>query len=170
MTLFTDQADVSVRPAIPGDGPHFARIQLASWQLTHVAALGQEVLDRFDQAAIEQHWADAITTMPGVEFGLFTALDKDQIVGFAAVSPGVIIALEVHPDYQRQGHGSRLLSAAVDKLRRDKSESVSTWILTTNEARKSFFGSAGLGPDHRVRTLEISQSMTAQEERWSAAF
>lgn len=168
--LFTDQADVSVRPAIPGDGDQFGAIQLAAWQVSHVGSLGQEILDALDADAIAEQWRNAITTMPGPEFGLFTALEKDQIVGFCAISPGMIVALEVHPDYQRQGHGSRLLSASVDRLRRDGAEGVSTWILADNEIRKSFFGSAGLGPDSRVRTLEIGEDHTTQEERWSAIF
>ncbi|XBH22514.1 GNAT family N-acetyltransferase [Jonesiaceae bacterium BS-20] len=170
MVLFTDQADVSVRPAIVSDAEFYAKVQLAAWGLSHREALGQEILDQFDEAAIAAQWQTAISTPPGAQFALFTALAKDQVVGFAAVSPGTIVALEVAPRFQRQGHGSRLLSASVDRLRRDGAEAVSTWILTTNEPRKSFFGSAGLGPDARVRTLGITSDHTAQEERWSAAF
>lgn len=170
MALFTDSADVSVRPAIPSDGEHFASIQLAAWRLSHASALGEEILDAFDTQAIAEQWTQTTTTMPGPEFAVFTALVKDRVVGFSAVGPGAIVAFEVHPDFQRQGHGSRLLSASVDRLRRDGAESISTWILTTNEIRKNFFQSAGLGPDSRVRTLEVAPEHTIQEERWSAAF
>ena len=46
-------ADVSVRPAVAGDEQAVARIQLAAWRVAHVATLGQEVLDGFDESAVE---------------------------------------------------------------------------------------------------------------------
>ncbi len=168
MVLFSEQADVSVRPAIPSDAPDFARIQLAAWQVSHADALGADILAALDVDAVAEQWRTTVATPPGQEFAVFTALVRDEVVGFCAVSPGQIVALEVHPNYQRQGHGSRLLSASVDRIRQAGATTISTWILSDNQGRKDFFGSAGMAFDSRVRTLAIAEDRTTQEERWSA--
>ena len=41
MPLFTDHADVSVRPAVPGDETPIARVQLAAWRDEHADVLGR---------------------------------------------------------------------------------------------------------------------------------
>lgn len=168
MALFTESADVSVRPAVPGDQDLVTEIQLTAWRATHTDALGDDVLDLMDVPRITEQWETAITAPPGPGFAVFVALEGPRIIGFAAVAPAHIIALEVLPDFQRQGHGSRLLSAAVDRLRRDEAEEVVVWILDGDSAREQFFGGAGLGSDERRRTLAAGPREVT-ETRWSAA-
>jgi len=121
MALFSESADVSVRPAVPGDEVAMTAIQIESWRTAHADVLGAAVLD----------------------------------------------ALEVLPSHQRGGHGSRLLSAAVDRLRQDGSAEVVAWILDGDTAREQFLGGAGLGPDQRTRTLATGVRDVV-EHRWSA--
>lgn len=166
--LFNEHADVSVRPAIVSDAQDIARIQLASWHQALSTALGPEVLDSLDKEQVAQQWNATIDTAPGPGFQVFTALSAQQIVGFCAVSPSHIVALEVDPLFQREGHGSRLLSAAVDRLQRDGSEEVSTWIPAVAEAKQRFFESAGFGESQRVRQLKVSEERELAEHRWSA--
>ena len=167
MTLFTESADVSVRPAVAGDQVPITEIQLTAWRVTHHHTLPPDVLEHMETDRIREQWESAITETPGRGFGVFIACEGPRIVGFAAVAPGQIIALEVLPDFQRQGHGSRLLSAAVDKLRRDESTEIVTWILDKDAAREQFFSGAGLGSDNRVRTLAAGPR-EVNETRWSA--
>ncbi|MGW2095488.1 N-acetyltransferase family protein [Promicromonospora sukumoe] len=165
MALFRETADVSVRPAVAGDEAAVTDVQVASWQATGV--LGEGVIEALDVPAMRERWASAITSPPGPGFGVLVALDGPKVVGFAAVSPGQVLSLEVLPGSQRGGHGSRLLAAAVDRLRSDGSETVTTWALADDTARAQFLAASGLGEDGRSRTLATGVREVV-EHRWSA--
>src|SRR6187431_2846890 len=106
------QADVSARPAVPGDESAIAAIQVAAWR----SWMG-EAADALPSDEIESQWAAAIVSAPSRKHRVFVATDGPRVVGFAALAPTEIIALEVAPEHRRQGHGSRLLAACVDTLR-----------------------------------------------------
>lgn len=168
MALFREPADVSVRPAVPGDEDDVTRVQVSAWRETHETALGDGVVDALDTAAMRDRWASAISAPPGPGFAVLVALDGPRVVGFAAVAPGQLVALEVDPRHQRAGHGSRLLAAAVDRLRTDGAQEMVTWVLDDDSARERFLSSAGLGPDGRERVLATGVRDVV-EHRWSAA-
>jgi predicted N-acetyltransferase YhbS len=186
MPLFTDNADVSVRPAVRGDEHAIARIQVAAWRLSHADVLAG-ALDLLDVAAIESQWSAAVTTPPGEGFRVLVACEGATVVGVVSLAPvpapegrpfdapgGVILTLEVEPSQQRGGHGSRLLAAAVDTLREDGADQVHTWVLDGDSARAQFLASAGLGPDDVTRelasgTLPDGSARVVTEHRWSAS-
>lgn len=158
MSLFRDSADVSVRPAVPGDDAAITRVQLRAWRLSHARSLGAEVLDSLDVAAVREQWAQAVQAPPSPAHRVLVALDGPQVVGFAATAPAggdavEILALEVDPDHQKGGHGSRLLAACVDLAREDGGRSVRTWVLDDDPAREQFLAGSGLGPDGVERAL-----------------
>ena len=165
MALFRETADVSVRPAVAGDESAVTAVQVAAWRSTGV--LGEGVIAALDVPAMRGRWSSAITSPPGPGFAVFVALDGPDVVGFAAVSPGQVLSLEVLPEAQRAGHGSRLLAAAVDRLRADGSETVTTWSLVDDTARAAFLEASGLGEDGRSRTLATGVREVV-EHRWSA--
>jgi GNAT superfamily N-acetyltransferase len=167
MSLFRETADVSVRPAVPGDDVAMTAIQVGAWRAHHRDVLGDDVLDALDTVRMREQWAAAISSPPGPGFGVLVACDGPDVVGFAAVAPGQVLALEVEPRHQRGGHGSRLLSAAVDRLRRDGSSEVVSWVLDGDAGREEFLAGAGLGPDGRTRTLATGVRDVV-EHRWVA--
>lgn len=167
MALFTESADVSVRPAIPGDDAVVADVQVSAWHSSHADLLGEDVLAALDRERIRRQWEAAITAPPGPGYAVLVACERADVVGFAAVGPGVLVALEVAPSAQRSGHGSRLLAAAVDRLRSDGAHEVSTWVLDDDTAREQFLAGAGLGPDGKTRTLATGLR-EVRENRWSA--
>lgn len=169
MVLFNEHADVSVRPAIAQDARHLARIQKASWAQSMAKALGEETVAALDLDGMTEQWSNAIAAPSGQGFAVFTALAAQQIVGFAAVSPELVVAFEVDPLFQREGHGSRLLSAAVDQLRRDGAANVNVWIPQAGAAKQKFFESAGFGLAGRVRYLRVDEEREIMEERWTAS-
>ena len=103
----------------------------------------------------------------------------EQVVGFAAVGPSVdpdadetsgeLLALGVHPDARRSGHGSRLLNAAVDTLRGKGFHSMSAWLLAGDEDTRAFLTAAGLSPDsaYRDRVIDVDGKV-AREVRLTA--
>lgn len=165
MALFRETSDVSVRPAVAGDEAAVTDVQVAAWRATGV--LGEGVLEQLDVPAMRERWASAITSPPGPGFAVLVALAGPKVVGFAAVSPGQVLSLEVLPGSQRGGHGSRLLAAAVDRLRSDGSDTVTTWALVDDTARAQFLAASGLGEDGRSRTLATGVREVV-EHRWSA--
>jgi ribosomal protein S18 acetylase RimI-like enzyme len=166
MALFRETADVSVRPAVPGDEDAVTRVQVDAWRATHAGTLGGAT-DLLDVDVMRTRWHDAITAPPGPGFAVLVALDGNRLVGFAAVGPGQLLALEVDPAERRSGHGSRLLAAAVDRLRTDGAEDVVTWVLEGDVARERFLGESGLGPAGTERALATGVRDVV-ERRWSA--
>ena len=158
MALFRDTADVSVRPAVPGDDAAITRVQLRAWRRSHADVLGAEVLESLDTAAVRDRWATAIEVPPSPTHRVLVALDGARVVGFAATAPTgpdavEVIALEVDPDHQKGGHGSRLLAACVDLAREDGAHVIGTWVLDGDPARERFLTGSGLGPDGTARSL-----------------
>ncbi|QCB93946.1 GNAT family N-acetyltransferase [Cellulomonas shaoxiangyii] len=184
MSLLSPTADVSVRPAVPGDERTVARIQLSAWRAAHADVLGDAVLDALDETAFVAQWAQAITAPPGPGYRVLVACAGPAVVGFASVAPvpapgpgeapaGVVLALEVDPPSQRAGHGSRLLAAAVDLLRTDGADQVQTWVMDGDDARVRFLAGAGLGPDGLTRRLGTGpgpdeEAHVVSEHRWYA--
>ncbi|WP_062318354.1 GNAT family N-acetyltransferase [Demequina maris] len=142
-------ADVSARPAVPGDEDAIAAIQLAAWR----AWMG-EAADALPADQVRAQWAAAIVAPPSRDHRVFVACDGPRVVGFAAITPGEIMALEIAPEHRRAGHGSRLLSACIDTLRLQGRDDVRAWTLEGDDARRAFLTSAGLAEGGLRRTLE----------------
>ncbi|WP_298459632.1 GNAT family N-acetyltransferase [uncultured Cellulomonas sp.] len=195
MSLFREQADVSVRPAVADDADAVADVQLGAWRVTHADTVGADVLTGLDRDAVQAQWAAAITRPPGPGYRVLVACEGATVVGLAAVAPlpaspqapldapgGELVALEVSPSSRRSGHGSRLLTAVVDGLRQDGAGYLTAWVLDGDSARAQFLRSAGLGPDGTVRELATGPvadpgapdgspavERTVAEHRWTAA-
>lgn len=172
-------ADVSVRPAVPGDEQAITAVQLLAWR--YAAVLDEAVLDLLDAPAMTASWQSAIESPPTPQHRVLVACDGPRLVGFIAVMPdaantqtatGTIVSLEVAPVDQRSGHGSRLLAAAVDMLRGDNAQEISVWILPSDDARVRFFSQAGFGPDGATRQLTgrpgPQDGRSWSESHWSA--
>ena len=173
MGLFRETADVSVRPATAGDEAPITRVQLRAWRASHAGVVGEEALELLDAAAVRDRWAAAIDSPPSSGHRVLVACDGPFVVGFAAVMPAdggaEVVALEVDPDHQRGGHGSRLLAACVDLAREDGAHHLQTWVLDDDPAREQFLAGAGLGPDGSRRDLAVAPDGSAvSERRWSA--
>lgn len=180
-------ADVSVRNAVPGDESAIAAVQLGAWRAAWTDTLGEGALAMLDEAAVVERWRTAIASPPARTFHVLVAMAGHRLVGFASVAPvpappnaadqtpgGILLALEVAPGEQRAGHGSRLLTAAVDTLRADGADQVITWVTDGDEARIRFLSSAGLSPDGAVRELTSGpgpdgERAVLRERRWGAS-
>jgi len=158
-------ADASVRIARTNDASAVGLVQAAIWRDAYGGVLPQEVVDQFDAASFARVWRDSLKTPPSPRYVLLVGCAGEQVVGFAAVGPsldrdadetsGEVLALGVHPDARRSGHGSRLLNAAVDTLRGKGFSSMSVWLLARDEDTRAFLTAAGLSPDSAFRDRVI---------------
>jgi ribosomal protein S18 acetylase RimI-like enzyme len=167
-------ADTSVRIARPSDAPAVGLVQAAVWRAAYAHVLPQEVVERFDGPSFARVWRDSLSAPPSPRHVLLVGCAGERVVGFAAVGPsrsadatetsGEVLSLGIHPDARRSGHGSRLLNAAVDTLRSKGFDSVSLWILATDEATRAFLTAAGLAPDSAYRDRVIGADATVARE------
>lgn len=167
-------ADASARIARASDAPAVGLVQAAVWRDAYGHVLPPEVVDQFDGPSFARVWRDSLNAPPSPRHVLLVGCAGDQVVGFAAVGPsadtdatetsGEVLTLGVHPDARRNGHGSRLLNAAVDTLRGKGFDSLSTWILATDEATRAFLTAAGLSPDSAYRDRVIDADGTVARE------
>ena len=172
-------ADASARIARASDAPAVGLVQAAVWRAAYGHFLPPEVVEQFDGPNFARVWRDSLNAPPSPRHVLLVGCAGEQVVGFAAVGPsldtdatetsGEVLALGVHPDARRSGHGSRLLNAAVDTLRGKGFDSMSTWILAQDEAGRAFLTAAGLSPDSAYRDRVIdADGKVAREVRLTA--
>jgi ribosomal protein S18 acetylase RimI-like enzyme len=171
-------ADASVRVARVSDAPAVGLVQAVVYREAYAGTLDDEVLAQFEPRAFTNAWRESLTNAPSRDHLLLVACAGEQVVGLAAVGPSPdpdgqdtaeLLVLAVHPEARRQGHGSRLLHAAVDTARgRDRRE-LAAWVLAGDDRTRSFLTAAGLEVDgaHRERVVD-AEGTTAPEVRLSA--
>jgi GNAT superfamily N-acetyltransferase len=161
-------ADSSVRAASPGDADAIAGVQAAAWRAAYADLLPADVLDDLDSPDARDQWRDAVATPPSARHRVLVAVTGTDVVGFAAFGPSEdsdlaamvdaeMIALCVLPDRIREGHGSRLVNAAVDHLREDGFLHVRVWLAAgaEDERMHAFLAGAGWAEDGARRELDL---------------
>ena len=172
-------ADASVRLARESDAPAVGLVQAAVWQEAYAGVLGPEVLAAFQPPEFARVWRESLAQPPAGVYRLLVACAGEQVVGFAAIGPtqdpdagpatGEVLALGVHPEARRQGHGSRLLNACIDTLRGAGADTVHAWILLEDSSSRLFLEAAGLQPDGAFRDRVVApEGGTAREVRLRA--
>ena len=161
-----------MRPARPEDAPAIARVQSTTWRTAYRAVLPATVLDDWDDDAVAASWRSAITAPPTPAHLVLVAVERQDVVGFAALAPiadapdaAELGPLLVEPRWGRRGHGSRLLAAVADLSAADGRSRLQAWLLESDRASAAFFGSAGWAADGWARTLETGGT-PLRELRW----
>jgi GNAT superfamily N-acetyltransferase len=164
-------ADVSVRPAHPGDAEEIGRIQVDTWRTAYADIVPQPVLDGLSAQSAAEAWSAAIGAPPTTRHHVLVALEGPSLVGFVAFGPVsevdagedddpdpaatvAVAPLLVEPRWGRRGHGSRLLAATVDLARADAMTRAITWIPEGDRPTRDLLTSAGWAPDGLVRALD----------------
>jgi GNAT superfamily N-acetyltransferase len=178
----TGSAEVSVRPAVAGDAAAVARVQLVTWRTAYRSVLPAALLDDWDEGAAADAWRTAVTAPPTPGHRLLVAVERDEVVGFAAFGPPErgaddepdhgarsteITAFLVEPRWGRRGHGSRLLAAVADLAREKGTGRLEVWLAESDAVSARFFGSAGWATDGWARTLDTGGT-PLRELRWHA--
>ena len=161
-------ADASVRTAAPDDAAAIARVQSAAWRAVYGEVLPVQVLDQLDSSVAQDQWREAVTTPPSPRHRVLVAMTGADVVGFAAFGPSEdsdlvamvdaeLTALCILPDRIRQGHGSRLVNAAVDHLRGDDFHHVRVWLAAggVDDRLHAFLAGAGWAEDGARRELDL---------------
>jgi ribosomal protein S18 acetylase RimI-like enzyme len=163
-------ADAAVRPARVGDAAAIAEVMVTSWRTTFAALLPAAQVAELDLQAATEQWRVSISEPPTSDHGVLVAVAGSKVVGYVVLAPadepdavagerlGELLDLVVHPEQQRRGHGSRLLSAAAAQLRERGVHELLTWTAERDSVRTKFLASAGLEPDGAFRVLDVDGS------------
>lgn len=163
-------SDVSVRVAWADDARAIAELQLRTWRTTYAGVVPVASLpDDVDAAAAA--WHAALSRPRDARNRVLVALERNRVVGFVITSPASdpdcdpvsdaeLAELTVDPDERGQGHGSRLLQAAVDTLVADRFERAVLWAIATDDALRAFLTEAGWAPDQAHRELDLDGTGT----------
>lgn len=161
-------ADVSVRPAHPGDAERVARVQLETWRLAYAELLPPEVLAT-PEVEVAAVWLNAIEAPPSPRHRVLVAMEGHELVGFLASGPDAdmaataeMTALLVEPRWGRRGHGSRLLAAAVEHWRGEGTTTATGWLWERDRASRDFLTAAGWEPDGASRGLDTGPRVERQ--------
>lgn len=160
-------ADRSVRTAWAADTDAIGAVQARALTGLYGTLLPSAIVSAIDPTEFAAGWNAAVTRPPAARNRVLVALEAGTVVGFAATSPsadddadptdGEIVAFHIDPGALGQGHGSRLLAAAIDTLRADGFTHARTWIIVGDDPLRHFLESAGWGPDSAHRTLGVAQ-------------
>lgn len=161
-------ADVFARPARLIDAAGFAAVQRRSW-----LAAGEELDLPIppDAAEMERSWERAIMAPPSDRHSTWVAIEAaapgdegDVVVGVAALAPVAepdldsdscleLVVFTVDPEHRGRGHGSRLLTAAMQTAADADEREAVVWVASTDDALRRFLEKAGWAADGAHRTL-----------------
>lgn len=166
-------ADVSVREATASDVSAIAQVQVTTWRQAYGNILPRDVLDGLDPGQVESRWRESIEDSSNARSHALIAVGDGEIVGVAAVTPSTdddedpattaeLGPLLVLPRAQGNGHGSRLLAAAMDLLRLDGISRAVCWVFQSDSGTQTFYETAGWGLDGAARDLDAAGTLVRE--------
>lgn len=178
-----------VRLALPSETEAIAALQRRCWDHDQPAELRQWLLDNLDLAAVAAGWHDAVVRPPDARCRVLVAIAETDgsdapgsgpLVGFVTTQPaddpdadnaadGEIGEWLVDPAARGQGHGSRLLNAAVDTLRADGFRRATIWAVATDDGRRRVLVDSGWDADGAHRTIGPDESLGMKQVRLHTA-
>ncbi|MCZ3390218.1 MAG: GNAT family N-acetyltransferase [Actinomycetia bacterium] len=158
-------ADVFVRAARLIDAGGFAAVQRRSWL---AADTELRLPPPPDIDVMQRSWERAVMAPPSERHHTWVALESSAgaeiVVGAAALAPASdpdldptscieLLVFTVDPAHRGQGHGSRLLTAALQTATAAGEREAVVWLAGGDDLLRRFLESAGWAADGAHRTL-----------------
>jgi ribosomal protein S18 acetylase RimI-like enzyme len=164
-------SEIEIRMARRGDARAVASLDVATWRATYAGILSSPYLVGLSAHRREIGWANMILREPR---DIRVAADAaGNILGFGSCGTsredrrftGEVFTLYVHPDWQNQGIGRRLLLALFERLVAAGHRSAIVWVLSDNPAR-FFYHRLGGRPVSRKRIAVGGKPVAADGYGW----
>lgn len=181
----SSSADRSVRPALVSDARAIADLQHGAFGRFVQRSLGlaQGQVHEFVPSVeeLEVQWSESLSVPAPPGCATLVAIHGSQVGAFVLAVPGEVVpeikgkrpeigegtelaSLVVRPEFERSGHGSRLLSAVRDSL---GGANIRIWIAAEDEARQRFVQSAGFAPAGVRRELQVGDRTVVEHLWWA---
>jgi GNAT superfamily N-acetyltransferase len=152
--------DPVIRPSTIEDADELGVVHIRAWQSAYRGLVPDDYLDRLspERNAARRRRTFIEGSSPGTE--LVAQVDH-RIAGFVTYGPprdtvpdgwGELWVINLHPDFWRQGIGSRLFDAAVRGLRDLGYRRGYLWVLAGNDRGIGFYRDRGWHPDGELKT------------------
>lgn len=151
--------DLVIREATVDDAEGLGLAHVAAWQRAYPGLIPDGYLAALDPVARGERWRQTIGRRDPGSTTLVAAVG-DRIAGFTSYGVprdlvpdgwGEIWAVNLHPDFWRQGIGTALFAAAVSGLIGRGYRHGYLWVLEGNERAIGFYRRQGWPPDDEVK-------------------
>jgi GNAT superfamily N-acetyltransferase len=157
-----------IREAVPKDARAIAEIHVRSWQAAYRGQLTDDYLDGLTvEDRLEQHRRSL--EEPRAGWTTWVVDEGSGPVGFAVTGPsedadagehtGELYAIYLEPERLGTGTGRRLFEHAIEDLRSRGFDTVTLWVLETNERARRFYETAGWAHDGTVTSEHVDCEM-----------
>lgn len=154
-SLWSDAMDLVIREAVIDDAEGLGAAHVAAWQAAYPGLMPSGFLARLDPQARGEGWRRSIAAGDSAATVLVARIG-DRVAGFASFGPprddvepgwGELWAINVHPEFWRQGVGRSLFAEAATGLAALGYRHGYLWVLQGNERAISFYRRMGWAPD-----------------------
>jgi GNAT superfamily N-acetyltransferase len=157
----TEQQGMTVRDALPSDGPAIQSVAVVAWRDTYRGLLSEATIDSFVGVA---YALDGIGRR--IASDTLLVAEKDGVViafADAVAQPDWLTlgAMYARPEHRRSGAGSALLH---ELRRRFPGVPVAADVLLGNRAGEGFYERVGFVPGERIETELFGEAVI--ERRW----
>jgi ribosomal protein S18 acetylase RimI-like enzyme len=161
-----------IRQAIPDDAPAIAAIHVETWRTAYAGLIPASELAALSIERRTAFWRTALADHP--DSVVVCSHDDRLVTGFVSfgasrdadsVNAGEIYAIYVAPSFWGQGCGHRLLTYAVDSLRKRGYREAILWVLEGNERALRFYAAHGFVADRAVKE-EFLRDVILREYRY----
>lgn len=160
-----------VRAATAADADAIGRVQVETWRAAYRGLMPDEAIARFDVAARQRLWRDALARERRPGSATFVAELDGEVVGFADVGAcrdeedaGELYAIYLLPSCWDRGIGRALLERAEESLRSSGFARAILWVMEGNERGERFYRAGGWEQDDRK--LDTFQGAEVAELRY----
>lgn len=158
---------ILIRPALPADATDMAEIHVRSWEAAYKDIVPADYMDKM-KATGPGKWQKILSEG---KYPQMIILQNGKTVGIMCVAaPGdddlddrvyELYGLYLHPDYYRQGIGTRAMEYAYDMARGKGKTAMTLWVFAENLNAIKFYEKCGFIPDGKRKTLNCGRSMVA---------
>lgn len=150
---------ISVRPALLGDAPRMAAVNVESWRETYRGIMPDEVLDDPDLLSRrERFWRVALTDERYRDNRAAVAVHGGEVIGIAMAGPPLdddaswpsqLYLLYVLSAFHGRGAGGALLDAVIEPT-----QAAALWVADPNPRAQAFYRKSGFRLDGRTAVEE----------------
>lgn len=157
---------ITIRLAVPTDAPDMTEVHMRSWEVAYKGIVPDEYIQKQSKKR-PALWQRIITDDNRTKY----VIQKDgKTVGFICVVPTTqdddktddVCELEgiyLHPDFYRQGIGTRAMEFAFDKAYGWNKSFMTLWVFSKNINAIRFYENLGFTPDGKTKTYDMGRVM-----------